>query len=129
MSASTGTNSVWAYESTPVWTDLSAYGLDHGMAIIPVICDISTGEKEIMGDLKEVLVFPNPSQGTINIALTSKVESTIEVYNVVGKLVYQAKPFNTQLITIDVNNQPNGVYFVNIKTGNDIVTKKIVLSK
>ncbi|PJB13975.1 MAG: hypothetical protein CO118_10965, partial [Flavobacteriales bacterium CG_4_9_14_3_um_filter_32_8] len=55
--------------------------------------------------------------------------STIEVYNVVGKLVYQAKPFNTQLITIDVNNQPNGVYFVNIKTGNDIVTKKIVLSK
>ena len=129
MSASTGTNSVWAYESTPVWTDLSTYSLDHGMAIIPVICDISTGEKEIVGDLKEVLVFPNPSQGTINIALTSKVASTVEVYNVVGKLVYQAKPFNTQLITIDVNNQPNGVYFVSIKTGNDIVTKKIVLSK
>lgn len=129
MSASTGTNSAWAYESTPTWTDLSAYGLDHGVALIPVICDISTGEKEIMGDLKEVLVFPNPSQGTINIALTSKVESTIEVYNVVGKLVYHAKPFNSQLITIDVNNQPNGVYFVNIKTGNDIVTKKIVLSK
>jgi len=130
MAIATGTtgNQIWAKETTG-WKDLSAYSLNYKGTVGVVICDISTGEKEIMGDLKEVLVFPNPSQGTINIALTSKVESTIEVYNVVGKLVYQAKPFNTQLITIDVNNQPNGVYFVNIKTGNDIVTKKIVLSK
>ena len=128
-SATKSTNSLWAYESTPVWTDLSAYGVVQGMAMIPVICDISTGEKEILGDINEVSVFPNPSNGTVSIALPSKVESTVEVYNVVGKLVYSNKPFNTQLITIDINNQPNGVYFINVKTGKTVTTKKIILSK
>ncbi len=130
MSASTGTNTVWAYESTNSWVDLDDYGLDHSGAIIPVVCNnISTGEKEILGEINEVTIFPNPSRGTINIALTEKGPSSVEIYSVVGKLVKSTQIQNTQLITIDVSDQPNGVYFVNVKTDKGVITKKVMVSK
>lgn len=130
MAAPTGTNTVWAKE-TGGWANLSVYNLDHSGAVIPVICNsIITGEKEILGQIDEILVFPNPSNGTINIALTEKKETTIEIYNIVGKLIYTSgNPLNTQFFTVDINNQPSGIYFVNIKTGNTITTKKLMLSK
>lgn len=130
MSAPTGTNTIWAKE-TSGWIDLSTYSLDHGGAIIPVICNnTTTGEKEILGTINDILVFPNPSNGTLNIALTEKKETTIEIYNLVGELVYTSgNPQNTQLFTINIDNQPNGIYFVNIKTENNITTKKVLIAK
>lgn len=130
MSAPTGNNTVFANETTG-WVDLgAAYGLDQSAAIIPVICNnTSTGEKEILGTINNVTVFPNPTNGTINVALPSKVVSSIEVYNIVGKLVSSTKPLSTQLITVNVGDQPAGIYFVNVKTGNTVITKKIMLTK
>lgn len=129
MSAPTGTNSVFANETTG-WVDLATYGLDHGAAIIPVVCNnTSTGEKEILGEIKDVTVFPNPTNGTINVALPSKVVSSVEVYNVVGKLVSSTTPLSTQLITVNFSDQPAGIYIVNVKTGNSVITKKVMLTK
>lgn len=130
MSAPTSTNSMWANETTG-WGDLSTYNITHGAAIIPVICNsTTTGEKEILGKIDDILVFPNPSNGTLNVALTEKKEATIEVYNLVGKLVYTSgNPINTQLFTINIENQPNGIYFVTIKTENNSTTKKVLIAK
>lgn len=134
----TAGNTIWVNEGGTIgWRDVEYWGSGAGGAgtplnykgtVVAVICDVSTGEKELLGEINEVTIFPNPSLGTINIALTSKVESTIEIYNVVGKLIYNST-LNTQLVTVDVSNQPNGVYFVNIKTGESITTKKVILSK
>ena len=94
------------------------------------VCGTTTGEKEILGSINDILVFPNPSNGTLNIALTEKKETTIEIYNLVGELVYTSgNPQNTQLFTINIDNQPNGIYFVNIKTENNITTKKVLITK
>ncbi|MCB0402447.1 MAG: T9SS type A sorting domain-containing protein, partial [Flavobacteriales bacterium] len=129
MSAPTGTNTVYAKE-TGGWINLSNYGLTHSAAVIPVVCNsIATGEKEILGNINEILVFPNPSNGTINVALTEKTLSSVDVYNVVGKLVRSTQPLNTQLITINIDDQPNGIYFINVKTGGNVITKKVVISK
>ncbi|MBL4592661.1 MAG: T9SS type A sorting domain-containing protein [Flavobacteriales bacterium] len=122
MSAPTGTNTTFSNE-TGGWADLAAYGVDHGMALIPVICNISTGEKELIGTINEVSVFPNPSVGTINVALTEKANTTISVFNMLGEQIFISTK-NTQLFTVDMNNQPNGVYFVKIKSGDSVTTKK-----
>ena len=129
MGVANGTtgNQVWANE-TAGWNNLSVWGVDYKGTVISVICDIATGEKEILGEINEVSVFPNPSLGTINIALTVKEASTIEIYNVLGKLIYN-NALNTQYVSVDVSDEPNGVYLVNIKTGNSIVTKKVILAK
>lgn len=128
MSAPTSTPSVWAKETTG-WKALSSYNFNHSGAIIPVICNTVTGEKELLKDINEILVFPNPTNGTLNVALTAKENTSVDIYNVVGKLIYSSGIKNTQLFTIDINNQPNGVYFVNIKSGNSVTTKKVLLSK
>lgn len=129
MSAPTTTPSTWAKETTG-WKALSSYNFNHSGAVIPVICNTTTGEKEILGTINDILVFPNPSNGTLNIALTEKKETTIEIYNLVGELVYTSgNPQNTQLFTINIDNQPNGIYFVNIKTENNITTKKVLIAK
>ena len=72
--------------------------------------------------------YPNPSLGIINITLTEKANSTVSVYNMLGEEVYNLTK-NTQLFTVDMYSQPNGVYFVKIKSGDKLVTKKILLSK
>lgn len=128
MSAPTSTPSVWAKETTG-WKALSSYNFNHSGAIIPVICNTVTGEKELLKDINDILVFPNPTNGTLNVALTAKENTSVDIYNIVGKLIYSSGIKNTQLFTIDINNQPNGVYFVNIKSGNSVTTKKVLLSK
>jgi PKD repeat protein len=127
MSAVTSTNSLFSKE-TGGWTDLSTYNVTQGMALIPVICNTSTGEKELIGKITQVSVFPNPSIGTFNIALTSKVNTTVSVFNTLGEEIYNYSK-NTQLFTIDMNNQPNGVYFIKVTSNGEVTTKKILLSK
>lgn len=129
MGAAAGTtgNQTWANE-TGGWLDLSAYSVDYKGTAIAVICDISTGEKEILGQLNNVLVYPNPSIGTLNIALTEKANSTVTIVNMLGEVI-SSQTKNTQLFTFDINDQPNGVYFVRITTGDKVTTKKVLLTK
>jgi PKD repeat protein len=140
MGTATGTsgNTVWANEGAAIgWRDIEYWGSGAGTAgtalnlkgtVVAVVCDVATGEKEILGDIGQLSIYPNPSIGTLNVALTTKELSTVSVYNMLGAEVFNATK-NTQLFTVDMNNQPNGVYFVKVKTGNDVITKKVILSK
>ncbi|PCJ27440.1 MAG: hypothetical protein COA97_04010 [Flavobacteriales bacterium] len=130
MGAANGTtgNQTWANESGIGWRDIAFWGVDYKGTVISVICDISTGEKELLGTLSQIAIYPNPSLGTINIALTEKVNTTISVFNMLGEEVYKTTK-NTQLFTVDMKNQPNGVYFIKIKSGDMVTTKKVILSK
>ena len=137
MGTANGTagNQIWANEMGIGWRDVDFWGTGSGAGaisykgtVIAVVCDITTGEKELLGDLANIHVYPNPSVGTLNIALTEKVNSTVSVYNMLGEVVFNSTK-NTQLFTVDMNEQPNGVYFVKIKSGNTLTTKKVILSK
>ncbi len=91
-------------------------------------CVYTTGAEEITNNLAQVSVYPNPSVGTINIDLVEKVNSTISVFNVLGEEVYNESN-NSHLVTVDLNNNPNGVYFVTIKSEGNVITKKVFLTK
>lgn len=75
-------------------------------------------------------IYPNPSTGTLNIELQeTTTDITIEVMNALGQVVLsQQIHFATQL-HIDVPNQSQGVYYVKIKAGNKIGSKKIILQQ
>jgi len=125
--AGTSGNQAWANE-TGGWIDLADYQGDYKGTVVAVICDIATGEKEILGQLNNVLVYPNPSVGTLNVALTEKTNSTVTVLNMLGEVI-ASQTKNTQLFTFDINNQPNGVYFIQITTGDKVTTEKVLLTK
>ena len=73
-------------------------------------------------------VFPNPTSGIFQIANTNYQISNIEVYNLLGELVHQHRGAFSNL-QINLANQPNGIYFLNIKTKQGTISKKLIINK
>ena len=73
---------------------------------------VDNEENNIAG--QEILLYPNPATNLITI--NSKLEITqIEVYNTIGKLLYQEK-LDSFKTTFNLSDYPNGNYFIKIKT-------------
>ena len=79
------------------------------------------GNSENENSISNFKVYPNPSNGNINIDLNGIKSSTIHIYDLNGKLV-KSLP-NSFSNTIEVNNLVSGIYF--IKIGNE--TKKVIV--
>ncbi|MGE8433253.1 T9SS type A sorting domain-containing protein [Chryseobacterium joostei] len=71
-------------------------------------------------------VFPNPTMDFINIR-SEKEERIrdIEVYDLSGKRL-MSNSFNNYNVQLDIKNLVRGIYIMVIKTGNTVVTKKII---
>lgn len=74
---------------------------------------------------------PNPTSGIVNINLIlPKMEDvTISVMNQLGQVVYSEKRSNFQQDLFDINleNQPAGMYFVNVNTPSGKLTEKLII--
>ncbi len=64
-------------------------------------------------------VFPNPTKGVVNIA-GENIEN-IEISNITGQQIYMGN--NTSL---DISDQPNGLYLIKIKSDEGSITKKVM---
>ena len=86
---------------------------------------IINNEQLIINNLS---ISPNPTSGKFRISSSGKVE-TIEVYNVLGEIVYfENQDSRIKNQDIDISNEPAGIYFVRIRTQDHIVVKKLVKS-
>lgn len=79
-------------------------------------------------------VYPNPVNTTAVVTFENLValETTIEVTNLVGQVVvneFLGNVIGTQYVEINASDLTAGVYLVNIKTGNTVTTKRIVVAK
>ena len=75
-------------------------------------------------------IYPNPSKGSFNIEFKNLSSSySVEVFDVTGKTIYENNfDQSSNLVqTINIQNATSGVYFINIKSDNGIVTKKLVI--
>ena len=79
-----------------------------------------------------ILVYPNPSTNglfTVNKGFSSE-KTIITVYNIIGKIILSKEiDSSKQEETIDLSNEANGSYFVNIKNEKENSTKKITINK
>ena len=69
----------------------------------------------------EAKLFPNPNNGQFTIIIASKANQflgSIEVYNMLGEKVYSQYSIPTSQYTLDISNQPNGVYLYRIIANN-----------
>ena len=105
---------------------------DDGMMGQFVVSPNALGVNEIKNNNNLILLYPNPTNGIFKIQANSHqplVISQIEIYNVFGEKVYTT---NNELInhsTIDISDQPNGIYFLNILSNNKLFSKKIIIQK
>ena len=94
-----------------------------------------------LSDENKMTVFPNPSTGMIELGTEGLDIKELAVYNISGQLIYQRSLSDFQTatsgnfqsqnrpITIDLSEQSAGLYFLQLKTGQGMVSKKIILSK
>lgn len=80
-----------------------------------------------------VNLFPNPSTGmfNLNVALQSQENLTINVTNMLGQTVQTVSEGYTYggSYQLDLNNQPNGVYFVEVVAGEQKTVERIVINR
>lgn len=75
--------------------------------------------------LEGVSVYPNPSQGIINVSNDLNVENTITVYNMVGAVV--ASTSTSTSTTLDLSSNGTGVYMVKVSNENGSMVERIVI--
>ncbi len=77
--------------------------------------------------------YPNPFRGTtsVNINLKKAAEVTVEISDLLGRVLSVQKypNFNavSHKLTIDATTFASGVYMYKVKSGNDTVTKKMIV--
>lgn len=82
--------------------------------------------------LSAVSAFPNPSSdGIFNLEIATEVKNDkiqIEVVNMLGEQMYSQSVSSSQneITTIDLSNQPKGVYVLNISLNGSKITKKLI---
>ncbi|HET6224808.1 MAG TPA: T9SS type A sorting domain-containing protein, partial [Bacteroidia bacterium] len=82
---------------------------------------------------KLVRIYPNPTKESIFVELPTagNKEVTIQVYSVIGQLVYtEMYSNNGQVHQVNLSNlESNGVYFIKLQSGTEQAVRKFVLDK
>jgi hypothetical protein len=82
--------------------------------------------------VSEVKIYPNPVKGEfVTVEFNKREIKEITLTNITGKeVLMKSYPFAENKKQIQLNNVPNGIYFLKIKTSEDkIVIKKLMVSK
>ena len=113
-------------------------GYDMAPAPVPniVIKDISNlGVKKTAGSVTtEVLVYPNPSSGQLNVRFNGfkSSKATVVISNITGQIIVQKDvelTGNDQTITLSIPNHNHGVYILKVTSEEATRTLKILIEK
>tara|TARA_B110000858_G_scaffold194023_1_gene247658 strand:- start:1645 stop:5328 length:3684 start_codon:yes stop_codon:yes gene_type:complete len=78
--------------------------------------------------LHSLSIYPNPSNGLINISSNYSNEINIEIYNSIGDKVFTRKHLNTSINTrINLLKLPAGVYLMKLISDGKYINRKVVI--
>lgn len=86
--------------------------------------DATTDIDEISNEV--VSIYPNPSDGLVNINFDNSSSRILKIYDVNGKIILDRTIENSQN-QLDLSGQPKGVYFISITSDGKEVSKKLIL--
>lgn len=107
---------------------IAANGACHALSLSTRCSGAGITETEAISD---ITIYPNPTQGMINISfrLTNADNVEITVSNLLGDVVSKVTRENVTSVnlSLDLTDQSSGIYYVQIKSGSQTLTKKISL--
>lgn len=103
------------------WNYIRGAGFSHP-------ADWPTGVTETALTNSDVSVYPNPTDGIIQISIPSVTGFNYNVIDIVGNTV-TSMVVNGSNTVIDLSNNAKGVYFVTIDTDNGSITRKVMLTE
>ena len=78
----------------------------------------------------KIYLSPNPTSGKISVFLPGNSEASIKIINLLGQVVLESQIEPVQRkINLELTGNPEGIYFVEIKSGEQECIKKIILRK
>jgi hypothetical protein len=87
----------------------------------------TVGTQTLISSIGEINIYPNPSSGKF--ILDSKItQGEISIYNAIGEKVFISTIQQLTDARIDLSDQPNGIYLVNLKTEKENLIEKIIIS-
>jgi hypothetical protein len=89
----------------------------------------STGIDEQAENNLNLIAYPNPTTGTINVEYNSHTPVQFDVINMLGENVLSQNTNNTKNTTIDVSSLTKGLYFLQMTTDSKTTSLKFTLNK
>ena len=91
---------------------------------------VFTGIEEIKND-NNLLVYPNPTDGLLNISYTGKESSSVRfiIYNTLGEIIKAVdlgKQSGDIFHTFDISDLSKGTYFLQVQTGSNTSSKTFI---
>lgn len=79
----------------------------------------------------EMVVYPNPTTNLLTLKLPQENLSNLsyQVYDINGKMVYDLEKIISSETTISMQNNPKGVYFLNVMTNGEPIKSFKILKK
>jgi len=93
------------------------------------LSDINGSQVRIGREINKPLLYPNPANNIIYLNLSEIAinQALIRIYDMHGKEVL-TQSINQTNFEIDISSLSSGVYFVNIISADDIITKKLIIN-
>jgi Leucine-rich repeat (LRR) protein len=75
----------------------------------------------------EVAIYPNPNSGTFTVFSSEALNAQLTCTNVLGEIVYTSTVTNEKT-SVDISNQPKGMYFYTVQAGKNVLaTGKVIV--
>ncbi len=90
--------------------------------------EINNTSDELVNEILEFVVFPNPFIDYVEVSFSKKIQQDIliDITDDTGRLIKSKKYLPTNKIKIPIGDISVGLYFLQIKTGENVEIKKII---
>lgn len=107
------------------WTDANDFGSDGIYSIDNFVFNATTALSIKQNEISGLNMYPNPvSNGNLHISSDSNSAKSVEIYDILGKQVLNAKTSNH---TVNVSNLKAGAYIVKIDEEGKTATRKLII--
>ena len=76
---------------------------------------------------RTIQALPNPSNGMLTLAFSDDGKKDIFIYDMMGKVVFKDENVKGNTLKVDITNQPAGIYLIKVISGEDVISKKIIV--
>ncbi len=77
----------------------------------------------------EVKIFPNPTNDYFVLEMETIKDAQIHIFNAIGQEVKVPHFSSNNQLLFKTQDLPKGIYFVNIRVGEELITKKVIIGE
>jgi hypothetical protein len=130
---------IWEEPGIPVqslcWFRITAYSVDSTL-INTVVSEnpseydpsLTPLDKDLADNRKEFQLYPNPAEDMVFLGLNEKHPfSSYRIFDIYGRTLWNQKIIATNRIQINLENYSKGIYFIALKSGEELIIKKFLV--